>query len=410
MPQLHRLLLVLLLAFQMINASYFTEIDRLHKDLMTGYNKDILPQWNKSQPVDVSIVFHLLNLNGIDSVKGVIAIAGYFIFQWIDVNMQWTPANYTSIENIVIPLEKVWKPPVINANSVMEYKFFGAAGTFVRVNHTGLVTWTPGINLEFSCNMDTTKYPFDTQMCELEVMIWGYSSEELTFTTSRTDVDISFYQFNNEWELMYTSAVAINTSNLSPLVQIETHFERRSLYYVMNLIFPVMLLALLNLFVFLLPQDSGERVGFSVTLLLANVMFLTIAENMLPATAIPRMSAICIALLLNLCYSGLIVITVIISGNIYHKPDEQVISNWIVKFVQIGKLFRSNHKQVSSEMIIPHVEKDFDGEKYENRKENNLHKVNWQQVARMVDRIALISYITLFIFGCSGVFIDCSRR
>ncbi|XP_063420545.1 acetylcholine receptor subunit alpha-like [Mytilus trossulus] len=377
---------------------------------MTGYNKDILPQWNKSQPVDVSIAFHLFNLNGIDSVKGVIAIAGYFILQWIDVNMQWTPANYTSIETIVIPLEQVWKPPVINANSVLEFKFFGATGASVRVTHTGLVTWAPGHNLEYTCNVDTSYYPFDTQMCEMEVMMWGYSSKELTFTTSRTDVDLSFFQLNNEWELMYTSAVAINSSTLSPRVEIETHFERRPLYYVMNLIFPVMFLALLNLFVFLLPQDSGERVGFSVTLLLANVMFLTIAQNMLPATAIPRMSAICIALLLNLCYSGLIVITVIISRNIYHKPDEQVISNWIVKFVQIGKLFRSNHKQVSSEMIIPHVEKDFDGEKYENRKENNLHKVNWQQVARMVDRIALISYITLFIFGCSGVVIDISQR
>ncbi|VDI58843.1 Hypothetical predicted protein [Mytilus galloprovincialis] len=368
MPQLHKLLLVLLLAFQIINASYFTEIDRLHKDLMNGYNKDILPQWNKSQPVDVSISFHLHNLNGIDSVKGVIAIAGYFIFQWIDVNMQWTPANYTSIETIVIPLEKVWKPTVLNTNSVLEFKFFGVSGTFVRVNHTGLVTWAPGHNFEYTCNVDTTYYPFDTQMCEMEVMIWGYSSEELTFSTSRTDVDISFYQLNNEWELMYTSAVAINSSTLSPLVEIETHFERRSLYYLMNLIFPVMFLALLNLFVFLLPQDSGERVGFSVTLLLANVMFLTIAQNMLPATAIPRMSAICIALLLNLCYSGLIVITVIISSNIYHKSDEEVISNWIVKLEKIGKSFRSNNKQVSSEMKIAHVEKQLDGEKCETRK------------------------------------------
>lgn len=171
----------------------------------------------------------------------------------------------------------------------------------------------------------------------------------------------------------------------------------------MNLIFPVMFLALLNLFVFLLPQDSGERVGFSVTLLLANVMFLTIAENMLPATAIPRTSAICIALLLNLCYSGLIVVTVIISGNIYHKSDEEVISNWIVKFVQIDKLFRSNHKQVSSEL-------ELDGEKSEKQKENNVNKVNWQQVARMLDRIALISYIILFIFGCIGVVIDVFQR
>lgn len=403
MPQLYKSFLVLILLFNMNNAFYLTEIDKLHKDLMTGYNKYILPQWNNSQPVDVSIVFHLINLNGIDSVKGIIAIAGYFIFQWIDVNMQWTPANYNSIETIVIPLEQVWKPPVLNANSVMEFKIFGAADTSVRVNHTGLVTWAPGHNLEYTCNVDTTYYPFDTQMCRMEVIMWGYSSEELTFTTNRTDVDISYFQINNEWELMYTSAVAINSSTLSPRVLIETHFKRRPLYYVMNLIFPVMFLALLNLFVFLLPQDSGERVGFSVTLLLANVMFLTIAENMLPATAIPRTSAICIALLLNLCYSGLIVVTVIISGNIYHKSDEEVISNWIVKFVQIDKLFRSNHKQVSSEL-------ELDGEKSEKQKENNVNKVNWQQVARMLDRIALISYIILFIFGCIGVVIDVFQR
>jgi hypothetical protein len=42
----------------------------------------------------------------------------------------------------------------------------------------------------------------------------------------------------------------------------------------------------------LLPPESGESVGYSITVLLSIVVFLTITSNSLPGTSEPRMPTI----------------------------------------------------------------------------------------------------------------------
>jgi hypothetical protein len=43
--------------------------------------------------------------------------------------------------------------------------------------------------------------------------------------------------------------------------------KRQPLYYTVMVVIPTLLFAVLNPLVFLLPVESGERVGFSVTIL-----------------------------------------------------------------------------------------------------------------------------------------------
>jgi hypothetical protein len=47
-------------------------------------------------------------------------------------------------------------------------------------------------------------------------------------------------------------------------------------------------MSILNVFVFLLPADSGERVGYAITMLLAIAVFLTISSDSLPAMSNPH--------------------------------------------------------------------------------------------------------------------------
>jgi hypothetical protein len=77
-------------------------------------------------------------------------------------------------------------------------------------------------------------------------------------------------------------------------------------YYLLNLILPIWVLGILNLFVFLLPPESGERVAYSITVLLSIVVFLTITSNSLPGTSEPRMPTIFLLL------TGYVVMSVLI--------------------------------------------------------------------------------------------------
>jgi len=63
-------------------------------------------------------------------------------------------------------------------------------------------------------------------------------------------------------------------------VKMTIHMQRRFSYYIVNILYPCLMMSLLVLMVFILPPDSGEKVSLGVTVLLAFSVFqLMIAEN-----------------------------------------------------------------------------------------------------------------------------------
>ena len=104
----------------------------------------------------------------------------------------------------------------------------------------------------------------------LEIMAWGYKSGDIVFVSSSNTVMTSQYVEHSEWEL--TETYATPNLDMVPTMRYHFTFKRRSVFMVINLILLVVFLALLNIFVFFLPQDSGERIGYAITLLLTVVV------------------------------------------------------------------------------------------------------------------------------------------
>jgi len=78
-------------------------------------------------------------------------------------------------------------------------------------------------------------------------------------------------------------------SETYPDVTFTIHMTRRSLFYIINLIFPCLLIYAVSFLGFFLPVESGEKVNLEITILLALVVFLLIVGETLPPTpdAIP---------------------------------------------------------------------------------------------------------------------------
>ena len=112
-----------------------------------------------------------------------------------------------------------------------------------------------------------------------------------------TEVDLSNYVQNGEWELMkiiIKRNVVYYACCVEPFpdVTFVVHIRRRMLYYLYNVIFPCIMMSALTLLVFCLPPDSGEKITMGITVLLAfSVFMLTVAED-LPETSefIPLLS------------------------------------------------------------------------------------------------------------------------
>ncbi|KAI8761343.1 neuronal acetylcholine receptor subunit beta-4, partial [Biomphalaria glabrata] len=61
--------------------------------------------------------------------------------------------------------------------------------------------------------------------------------------------------------------------------------KRRPLYYGLNYLLPVLITSLLTIFVFVLPAESGEKIGYCLTVLLGYMVILTLIAADLPTTA-----------------------------------------------------------------------------------------------------------------------------
>lgn len=76
------------------------------------------------------------------------------------------------------------------------------------------------------------------------------------------------------------------------------HVRRKTLYYMINVIFPCMMMSALTLLVFCLPPESGEKIVLGIAVILEfSVFVLQIAEKM-PETSesMPLIGIYCIPL------------------------------------------------------------------------------------------------------------------
>ena len=147
----------------------------------------------------------------------------------------------------------------------------------------GVVMMEFGHLMQTKCDIDITFYPFDSQRCKLNVMPVGLRYDHVNLSTY---IDIPFYSENNAWISKSTTS-KIAYLGPHPYVKYTVNLERRYAFYILNLFSPILIMVFLNSMVFVLPADSGERVGYAITCLLSLSVYLTYASDNLPRSSRP---------------------------------------------------------------------------------------------------------------------------
>lgn len=89
---------------------------------------------------------------------------------------------------------------------------------------------------------------------------------QVDVTNRTTEVDLTNYVNNGEWELLNIKIVRnvvfyACCDEPFPDVTFLISIRRRTLYYMYNVIFPCIMMSALTLLVFCLPPDSGEKIA-----------------------------------------------------------------------------------------------------------------------------------------------------
>ena len=256
-----------------------------------SYRPEVIPLHNQTTPIYISVAFEIIAIEEVNDVSQKFICNGNMVFEWIDERLAWNMTEYGGVKVLNPSQSDVWVPHVggvnTDINSEGKRNLFNGDDATISVYHTGVVFWSPGGVFSSSCSLDVTDFPFDQQECSLQMVSNKYQIEQLTFVTFRSEVGNSLSFQNNEWDLIRGTVITGNRSFIEsglllPTVEIRFEIKRRPAFLFMNLILPVMLLSFLNLFVFLIPVESGEKISFGITVLLALSLFQSIISSMLP--------------------------------------------------------------------------------------------------------------------------------
>ncbi|XP_060576307.1 acetylcholine receptor subunit beta-type lev-1-like [Ruditapes philippinarum] len=192
--------------------------------------------------------------------------------------------------------------------------------------------WQPKVIMKAACKPDVEYYPFDRQKCSFVYTAWGYTTSEIILDSAQSEWYLCDYKPNAVWGLIETTVESYEVDDQSYMRFLFT-IERQPLYFVMNVIFPILLLSVLTGFVFLLPAESGERIGYSLTCFLSFVFMLQTVMGFLPHTADP-MSLFCFYVIIMMVVSIVACILTVLMLRLHLKPETDKVPKWLQKFVR----------------------------------------------------------------------------
>ena len=258
---------------------------RLFDHLMKNYNRFLRPVKKEEEITEVSMELGLTFINNLDEKQQILHTHIWIRCRWYDEFLKWDPGEYGNITFLVLPSTLIWIPDIAFVNEVHgmyneDFYRFNA-----RLRFDSEVRWSPGGEASFNCPMDVSLFPLDTQACVLKFESWMYNTSEILFKTENPRFTHVRSSRHGIWEIVsFRSESQVNNYHTGNYSMQEFHFtfKRKPMYYVVYIVIPCLTLGVLNLFLFIIPPMSGEKVSLGMTIILAYFVFLLLVAEKLP--------------------------------------------------------------------------------------------------------------------------------
>ena len=358
-----------------------------------GYDKRIQPaNLGETFYVDVNLYFDgVLQISEVDQKM---TSVGYFEVEWKDPGLTWVYSTHGDIEKIYIPQNDIWKPDLMLQNGFTTIKEMGEAHNFVAVYDDGEVNWEPTQVFESRCSIDITFFPFDKQTCQLDFEISSFKATEVQIKSSYGIDYGDYFQEHSSWKVLNIRSEIDNENYYESRISFKIVIQRKPMYYVINILLPVILLGSLNIFVFAIPAESGEKISYSITLLLDMSVFLSIVSTILPRNS-DDVSILAIYLLFNVFLGVLAVILATWLVKHHNRMDDVPVSGLLGRVIICCK----TNKIIKLKPYMNKNETPVDEDTALNESDNQCTKTTWKDAAKFLDVIFFWTFSVVFILS-----------
>lgn len=200
------------------------------------------------------------------------------------------------------------------------------------------------------------------------------------------------------------------------------NFQRKSLYHVLYQILPCVVITLLIILNFITPPDSGERISFCITILLAMSVYLLILADSLPETSddVALLGLYYMSTIFLIGFSLVGTVIVLRCHFAENKPPASLVkyAKFILRRREGNKtcntvFVRSASPSEKDETEEPEVKKignafsdpalQVIANSIKEQKEQNEWKDSWKEIAEATDRLLLVIFIIITIIASLAI-------
>ena len=362
---------------------------KLHQTLFEDYNPDVIPINGLSDTVNVSVDVFIMSIHSIDEKDQTFTLRGFLEVKWTDQFLKWSPQDFGDVTKINVKNEHIWLPDLALMNAYDSPTEMGQRDGRTSIDNYGTcVTW-PYKAFKVGCKIRIRKFPFDVQVCELDFLSWSNPSSVLKLKTTSDTLSFQYYKESSEWAI---TSIRIR-EYFNPYgddgwdhVEFKFTLQRKWLFYVLNMIVPIMCISFLNITCFIIPSESGERVTLCISSFLTLAVFLTIMSSFLPESS-DEVCLFGIYVGLQLLCSGLTILGTVISLHFYHKGQADTVPYYCRLLARLVCLETTSSGHTSHRHTNGHMTTD---EGLSSKKRTGLAEdvcLTWVAVSRAFDRM-----------------------
>ena len=266
----------------------------------TGYNS---PNDFSKEPQNITLYFRPSRFIEINDIRESFSVLGVFQVTW---NVQCVADLYKNVDGVwprhvdyigrLNPAE-FWYPEVALSNTIGESQVLDFRRIRLWLENGMFQAISPKIFTSF-CNLDFYHFPYDRQECSFHFRVVEDSQFiRLVDVKWRIVLDAEFSPHNSNWILENKSTEwqivkpSKDAKFLQSIAMFKFQFRRVPDYYLLNLLMPSFLLALLELSSFFLTPSSTERPAYAVTIMLSVMVVQNSFLSLLPNTPKPILVA-----------------------------------------------------------------------------------------------------------------------
>ncbi|XP_071848619.1 neuronal acetylcholine receptor subunit alpha-2-like [Apostichopus japonicus] len=311
---------------------------QLARDIIGAYGPmSVRPVWDHDSTSTV-VFFKLLIAQVVEfnERKQQITLNGWMKQEWQDDFLSWDPADYGDISSLTLTGDEIWFPDTTLYENIDPGFLHTSPSSVTFVNSSGLVSWSTPIIIQSSCRVKVKYFPFDTQICTLTFGSWTMDGSKLQMRISHTqDPRETVFYDNGVWSFKSFHGSEISKKfaccdNAFEFVEFNLTLTRQSDFYLYNVIIPCCMLCLVNLMVFWMPSQSGEKMAFVVSNLLAAILFQQLVGSIMPPLG-DEVPVLSLFFLLQVTLSCLVIVGTTLVLRVYHYHGNKPIPPWLYK-------------------------------------------------------------------------------